>query len=155
GRKLLPGHIGVTLATAAVQERTNASPDLPLLLGPAEWLPVQHQIAKRLDPLVSGGLSTPQIEKVEVPLRVKPDNQVDRVVPAIGRNRIVGSAVHPQRVAGGHAVIALEPFRLEVIALLGGWALLVQRGPITQTNCTPYLQRASASYCSGHKAFPS
>ena len=78
------------------EERADAGLDLPALLGPADRLPLQHEVAERLDPLVRRRLLAPQVEQVHAALRVEADHHMHGVVAAAGAHRVIGGAVGAQ-----------------------------------------------------------
>jgi hypothetical protein len=127
GRKAHSRGVGSALALAPIEIRTHPGADLPSLLGPAERLPGDNQIAERLDPPVRCCLLTPEIEEVHAALGIEPDDDVHRIVAAICRDSIIRSAVDAQRPAVGDGVGVPQPFSLEEVPFLRGRSLLIER----------------------------
>jgi hypothetical protein len=72
---------------ASDQERDQRQPDLSLLLCPTNWLPLSHEIAERLDPLIRSCLLAPQVQEVHAAFGIESDNPSS---PALGELDIVG-----------------------------------------------------------------
>src|SRR6185437_16902355 len=77
GRKLLAGNVGLPLPHPFLEEGSNASPDLPGLFGPADWLPALNQITEGFNPLRRRCLRAPQVQYVNAPFRIDPNDNVD------------------------------------------------------------------------------
>ena len=69
----------------------------------------------------------PDVEHIEVVLRVHTHNSVDRVVTAVCRHRVVRCAVGPQVLRDFR--VPLEPVLLEVVAVIRNRVLLIERRP--------------------------
>jgi hypothetical protein len=86
-------HEGITVALPSIEKRTNAGPDLPLLLGPLGRLPFLYEIAEGLDPFVCCGLLAPEVEEVHAALWIEAHHCMNRKVAAVRGDGIIAAAI--------------------------------------------------------------
>ena len=103
-------------------------PDVIWVFSSAQKLgrPFQHEIAIRLDPLPRIRLLPPKIEQEHPVLVVDSDHHVDRIVAAVGRHRVVGSAIDREK-PGRVIDVGFKPFVLEERPDFLGRLLLIER----------------------------